>query len=74
MNSNAPFCDIKSWAGVLYNEMGSTTDWEECLKTLGLTKESVLGFEDISLYTSLYVANANIPVTHVCGDSDKVVP
>ena len=33
-----------------------------------------MGFEDIPLYTSLKVAKAEIPVLHVCGDSDKVVP
>jgi len=72
--ADAPVCDIKSWPGGLYNGIGSAKDWETCLKALDLTKESVLGFEGIPLYTSLKVAKAKIPVLHVCGDSDKVVP
>ncbi len=72
--ADAPVCDIKSWPGGLFSGKGSEQDWEECLKAYNLDEKSVLDFEGIPIYTSVKVAKANIPVLHVCGDSDKVVP
>ncbi len=72
--ADAPVCDIKSWPGGLYKGKGSSQDWEKCLKEYDLDKESVLDFKGIPIYTCVNVAKAKIPVLHVCGDSDKVVP
>ncbi len=72
--ADAPVCDIKSWPGGLYSGEGSSSDWQECLNAYGLNEESVLNFEGIPIHTSIEVARANIPVLHVCGDADKVVP
>ncbi len=72
--ADAPVCDIKSWPGGLYAGAGSPADWERCLKAYDLDSASVMDFKGIPIYTSIKVAKAGIPVIHVYGDSDKVVP
>lgn len=72
--ADAPVCDVKSWPGGLYSGKGSKDDWQKCLEVNGLDEKSVLDFEDIPINTAVKVAEAKIPVLHVCGDSDKVVP
>jgi len=72
--ADAPVCDIKSWPGGMYSGQGSEQDWQECLDVYGLDEESVLNFEGIPIHTAIKVAEAKIPVLHVCGASDKVVP
>lgn len=72
--ADAPVCDIKSWPGGLYSGAGSPADWEKCLEAYGLDSASVLDFKGIPIYTSIKVAKAGIPVIHVYGDADEVVP
>lgn len=72
--ADAPVCDIKSWPGGLYGGMGSPEAWKKCLKAYNLDEQSVFDFKGIPIYTCINVAKAGIPVLHVFGDSDKVVP
>ena len=72
--ADAPVCDIKSWPGGLYQGNGSPSDWQACLMAYNLDENSVMEFEGIPIYNAIKVAKANIPVIHVCGDADKVVP
>ncbi len=72
--ADAPVCDIKSWPGGLFKGQGSPADWQQCLAAYNLNQESVLTFEGNPVSTCVHVARAHIPVIHVCGDSDKVVP
>lgn len=72
--ADAPVCDIKSWPGGLYNGTGSKKDWERCLEAYGLEENEVKNFKNIPTNNSLKVAKAGIPVIHVCGDADMVVP
>lgn len=72
--ADAPVCDIKSWPGGLFDGVGSKRDWEACLKAHNLDRESVLDFKGIPIHTCINVAKAKIPVIHVYGDNDKVVP
>lgn len=72
--ADAPVCDIKSWPGGLYASAGSPSDWDECLKAYHLNESSVLEFKGIPIQTSMKVAKAKIPVIHVYGSADKVVP
>ncbi|MBN3583293.1 prolyl oligopeptidase family serine peptidase [Algoriphagus aestuarii] len=72
--ADAPVCDIKSWPGGLYTGKGSSSDWEKCLKAYGLDSVSVLDFKGIPIYSSIAVAKAKIPVIHVYGEADEVVP
>ncbi len=72
--ADAPVCDIKSWPGGLYTGVGSPKDWQECLMAYKIDEKTVLSFEGIPLNNSVNIAKAKIPVIHVYGDSDKVVP
>lgn len=72
--ADAPVCDIKSWPGGLYTGDGSEEAWNTCLKAHGLDEKTVLDYTGIPLFSCVKVAEANIPVLHVCGDSDTVVP
>ncbi|NCB07737.1 MAG: alpha/beta hydrolase [Bacteroidia bacterium] len=72
--ADAPVCDIKSWPGGLYSGVGSPGDWEACLKAYHLDGETVLTYDNIPLKNAVKVAQANIPVIHVCGLADDVVP
>ena len=72
--ADAPVCDIKSWPGGMFSGEGSPKAWELCLAAYGLDSVSVKSFEGIPINTSIKVAKAGIPVIHVYGDSDVVVP
>lgn len=72
--ADAPVCDIKSWPGGLYYGKGSPSDWKACLKVYHLDSQSVLTFNKIPVDNAVKVAKANIPVIHVCGLADEVVP
>ncbi len=72
--ADAPVCDIKSWPGGLYNGKGSPADWQACLGEYHLNSQTVLKFDNIPINNAVKVAKANIPVLHVCGLADEVVP
>ena len=67
--ADAPVCDIKSWPG-----KDSKEHWDKCLNAYGLTNETVKNFKGIPIYNCKRIAEAKIPVLHVCGDQDTVVP
>jgi hypothetical protein len=71
---DAPVCDIKSWPGGFGKGEGSKNDWRKCLNAYGLTELTVKDFKGIPIYNCIKLAEAKIPVLHVCGDSDTTVP
>jgi len=72
--ADAPVCDIKSWPGGMYQGQGSPQAWKTCLEVYHLDTISVKTFENIPLNNCVALAKADIPVLHVFGDADKVVP
>jgi len=72
--ADAPVCDIKSWPGGKFTGLGSEREWSNCLAAHKQDEESVLNYQFIPIYTSAAVAKAGIPVLHVCGNADTVVP
>jgi pimeloyl-ACP methyl ester carboxylesterase len=72
--ADAPVCDIKSWPGGMGRGEGSKPDWEKLLDAYELDEEAAMGYEDIPLFNAYSVAQAKIPVIHVCGALDDVVP
>jgi alpha-beta hydrolase superfamily lysophospholipase len=72
--ADAPVCDIKSWPGGLYNGKGSPADWKACLEVYNLDENTVLSYENIPVNNAVKIAKAKIPVIHVCGLADDVVP
>ena len=72
--ADAPVCDLKSWPGGLGKGKGSKEDWNKCLKAYGLTKLTVDNYRNMPIYNCKKIAEAKIPVLHVCGDKDSIVP
>lgn len=72
--ADAPVCDIKSWPGGMYSGSGSPEAWELCLKAYNLDSITVKTFQNIPINNCVSIAKAEIPVLHVFGDADTVVP
>ena len=72
--ADAPVCDIKSWPGGLMDGIGSQEDWEKCLNVYGLTEEQAWQFQGNPVDKDATLAENNIPLLVVSGDSDEVVP
>ena len=62
---DAPACNLKSWPGVNRQEM---------LDAYGLTKEEFADFKGSPIDNLTPLAKANVPIIHVVGDADKIVP
>jgi len=58
----------------MFNGKGSPKAWEICLEAYELDTISVNTFEDIPINNCVNIAKRDIPVMHVFGDSDKLVP
>lgn len=71
--ADAPVCDIKSLPGGLFSGPGSPQDWQKCLAAYGVDEESVLKVE-MPIQSCVTIARAGIPVIHVCGQADELVP
>ena len=72
--NDAPVCDFTSWPGGKGRGKGSPADWERLKK--------VYGFDDETAASSILnpirqlepIAKAKVPLLHVCGATDDVVP
>ena len=72
--ADAPVCDLKSWPGGKGKGIGSASDWKEHLAAYNLTEETINDFNGMPVYNARKLAEAGIPVLHVCGATDDVVP
>ncbi|NND31267.1 MAG: prolyl oligopeptidase family serine peptidase [Saprospiraceae bacterium] len=72
--ADAPVCDINSWPGGKGLGRGSETDWQKCLQAYDLDGDQAQIFRGIPIYSAIKVAEAKIPVIHVCGNADGIVP
>ncbi|NND06967.1 MAG: prolyl oligopeptidase family serine peptidase [Saprospiraceae bacterium] len=72
--ADAPVCDFNSWPRGKFSGKGSQDAWKKCLDAYGLSNTQADTFTDIPIYTAREVAQAGIPVLHVCGATDEVVP
>ncbi len=72
--ADAPVCDFKSWPGGKGAGAGSPADWEKCLKVYGMTGEQALKSKCNPVDNLKPLARAKIPLLHVVGDADDVVP
>ncbi len=72
--ADAPVCDIRSWPGGMYSGKGSPADWEKCKAVYGLTDEEAADFKGNPLDGLEELAKAGVPLLHVCGAADDVVP
>lgn len=69
-----PVCDFKSWPGGKGRGPGNPDAWRRCLAAWGFTEAQALAFEGNPVDNLAPLAAARIPLLHVCGDDDEVVP
>jgi pimeloyl-ACP methyl ester carboxylesterase len=69
---DAPVCDIKSWPGA--KGKGKLGPWDRCMEAYGFTEEEAMAFRGNPIDNLGPLAQAGIPLLHVVGDSDEVVP
>jgi pimeloyl-ACP methyl ester carboxylesterase len=71
---DAPVCDFKSWPGGKGTGKGHPASWQACLKAYGLTEEQGLKYDRNPIDQLEPLAKAGVPILHVVGDADDVVP
>jgi pimeloyl-ACP methyl ester carboxylesterase len=72
--ADAPVCDIRSWPGGKGKAAGSPADWEQCKKAYGFSEEEALAAPCNPIDNLEPLARQRIPLLHVVGDADEVVP
>jgi pimeloyl-ACP methyl ester carboxylesterase len=71
---DAPVLDFKSWPGGKGKGKGSKGTWEKCLQVYGLTENEAKTFRGLPLYGLESLAKQKVPLFHVVGQADTVVP
>jgi pimeloyl-ACP methyl ester carboxylesterase len=71
---DAPVCDVKSWPGGKGHGQGSPKEWERFLQVFGLSEEEAMSWRGNPIDLLEPIAKARIPILHVVGDADDVVP
>ncbi len=73
--ADAPVCDFKSWPGGRGKGKGSPRDWELVLKAYHFKDEAeALAYRANPVDKLGPLADAAVPLLHVFGDADDVVP
>ncbi|MCA9057842.1 MAG: hypothetical protein KDA85_05060 [Planctomycetaceae bacterium] len=72
---DAPVCDFKSWPGGRGKGKGSQRDWDLVLKVYHFqSEEEALAWPGNPVDNLKPLADAGVPLLHVYGDADDVVP
>ncbi|MEQ9410025.1 MAG: alpha/beta hydrolase [Fuerstiella sp.] len=71
---DAPVCDFKSWPGGKGAGKRSPGAWADCLKAYGFTEAESLAWQGNPVDNLKPLAEAGIPILHVVGAADEVVP
>jgi lysophospholipase L1-like esterase/pimeloyl-ACP methyl ester carboxylesterase len=72
---DAPVCDFKSWPGGKGKGKGSTADWKLVLERYHFASEAeALAYDRNPIDNLSPLAQAKVPLLHVYGDADDVVP
>ncbi len=73
---DAPVLDFKSWPGGprAAEHEGQAAAWRECLRAYGLAEEEAVSYRGNPIDNLKPLAEARIPIVHVVGDADEVVP
>lgn len=70
-----PVCDIRSWPGGKGTGPGSPGDWRKLLGDYGFRSEAeALAYRRGPIDSLAHLARAGVPIIHVAGDADEVVP
>jgi pimeloyl-ACP methyl ester carboxylesterase len=72
---DAPFCDMRSWPGGKGEGKGSPEDWKKVMDVFGFASESeAMAYEGNPADNLFPLAECQVPILHVFGDSDDLVP
>ena len=71
---DAPVCDIRSWPGGMGKGKGGGGAWKGALKAHGITEAEAVNAPVSPIHKLAPIAKAKIPLLHVVGAADKVVP
>lgn len=72
---DAPVCDFKSWPGGRGTGRGSPPDWQKLIRDYRFRDEAeALAYRGNPIDQLQPLARAGIPLVHVVGDDDPVVP
>ena len=72
---DAPVCDFKSWPGGKGSGKGSPTEWARLLKVYGFENEQeAINYTQNPIDNLAPLARAGVPLLHVYGEVDVVVP
>jgi len=72
---DAPVCDFKSWPGGRGKGKGSERDWKLVLDRYGFDSDKkAMAYTGNPVDNLKPLADANVPLLHVYGDADEVVP
>ncbi|MDQ8194155.1 hypothetical protein QEH59_06950 [Coraliomargarita sp. SDUM461004] len=71
-----PVCDFRSWPGGAGAGVGSPEDWNKLIDRYQMSDSVARCFERQPLSRAVLepIVAAGIPVLHVCGDADEIVP
>jgi len=73
--AEAPVCDIKSWPGGFGKGKGSPSDWQLVMKAYNFKDEAeARAFNDNPIDQLDKLAAARVPVLHMIGLNDEIVP
>ncbi|MCA9271052.1 MAG: alpha/beta hydrolase, partial [Planctomycetales bacterium] len=73
--ADAAVCDFKSWPGGKGKGKGSARDWQLVLSTYGFANDAeALAYDKNPVDNLAPLAAAGVPLLHVYGDADDVVP
>jgi sialidase-1 len=73
--NDAPVCDFKSWPGGKGKGKGSPGDWERVKSVYGFkSDDEAIEYKLNPVDNLAPLAKAKIPLLHVCGETDDVVP
>ncbi|TWT98694.1 prolyl oligopeptidase family serine peptidase [Neorhodopirellula pilleata] len=72
---DAPVCDFRSWPGGLGSGKGSPRDWAIVLQQYGFANDAeAVAYSKNPVDSLAPLARAGVPLLHVFGDADDVVP
>lgn len=73
--NDAPVCDFKSWPGGKGKSKGSPGDWDRLKQQYGFgSDQEALAYKLNPVDNLAPLAKARVPLLHVCGETDDVVP
>ena len=69
-----PVCDFKSWPGGMGASPRAEKEWQNCLNAWHFTEAEALAYKGNPVDDLQTLADNKIPILHLCGDADEVVP